>query len=204
MLELEISFISDLNPLLDLVEGCVKSIVLSCGSTLPSSYFDKEWPRITYSEAIETLREKKGTRIEWGDDLNTEQEKWLAERHFQSPLFVTRYPKKRKPFYMRQVLPSEAEEGKETVDCFDLLVPRIGELAGGSLREERLIGLESNMREKGLTQEDYEWYLDLRRFGSVPHGGFGLGWERLISWMSGAENVRECIAFPRATEGFKI
>lgn len=190
MLECEMSFVH-LNGVMDVVEGVVKAAAPT------KEGMDKEWPRIEYGQAVELLQEK-GESIEWGEDIKTDQEKLLCDI-LDGPVFVTRYPRKNKPFYMRPV------EGREDlVECFDLLVPRLGELAGGSMREERLDELVQSMDVKGLKKEDYEWYLDLRRYGSVPHGGFGLGWERLIAWVTGAENVRECIGFPRGTEGFKI
>lgn len=190
MLECELSF-CDLDQVMDVVEGLVRAAGEIVGKEMG------EWSRIEYGQAVKMLK-AKGEMIEWGEDIKTEQEKLLCDI-MGGPVFVGRYPKKSKPFYMRAV-----EGREEVVECFDLLVPRIGELAGGSMREERMEELVRNMEDKGLKKEEYEWYLDLRRYGSVPHGGFGLGWERLISWMTEAENVRECIAFPRGTEGFKI
>lgn len=221
MLEGELSFIEDLSSLLDVVEGCVRAaqrsaldVDVSFSPTLSTTADNRgehiqralkqSWPRVSYDEAIRLLNAHHGA-AEWGADLSTEQERWLAEQHFQSPVFVTDYPASLKPFYMRRNASSEQrQERQQTVACFDLLVPGVGELAGGSLREERMDVLLESMRAKGLDKEDYEWYLDLRKYGTVPHGGFGLGWERLISWMSGLDNVRECIAFPRAKEGFKV
>ena len=131
----------------------------------------------------------------WGAALQSEHERWLADVHARGPVFVTDYPAALKPFYMRLNAPDA--HGRETVACFDLLVPGLGELVGGSLREERVGLLEAALDRHGLDRKDYEWYLDLRKFGGAPHGGFGLGFERLISWMSGIESVRECIAMPR-------
>lgn len=215
MLEAELSFVDDLQGIVDVVEGCVRSAFQAAWDQCPDElqYFHKQqsrerqqlaatWPRICYDEAIELLQKHHGPTT-WGSDLATEQERWLAEEHFKGPVFVTDYPAALKPFYMRKNPASSSPRG-ETVACFDLLVPGVGELAGGSLREERLPELQEAMQLKGLDAVDYGWYLDLRRYGSAPHGGFGLGWERLISWISGQENVRECIAFPRAKEGFKI
>jgi asparaginyl-tRNA synthetase len=205
MLEAEVSFTRDLEDVMGVVEGCVKAAQGAAAASddikllRPDFQADsEEWPRITYTEAIRLLQEQAKLPIEWGQDLPTEHERWLAEKHFQSPVFVTDYPAKLKPFYMRL-----NEDGK-TVACFDLLVPKVGELAGGSLREERLDHLKQAMKAKGMPEAEYGWYLDLRRYGTVPHGGFGLGWERLVSYLTGLENVRECVAFPRSSEGWEI
>lgn len=166
----------------------------------------KPFTRITYTEAVETInqhanQEDFSTRAKWGVGLTTEHEKFLA-KHYGGPVFVTHYPASLKPFYM---LPSDAttnhsrdaESSGPTVACFDLLVPGLGELIGGSLREHRLEELQSAMKVAGLKEKDYEWYLDLRRYGTVPHGGWGMGWERYISWVTGIGNVRDVVAFPR-------
>ena len=160
---------------------------------------DEPFVRIQYKDAIKLLQDeiaKDRSRwqfpdVEFGTDLSTEHERWLAEEKFQSCVFVHNYPRKIKAFYMR-----DNEDG-ETVDSFDLLVPGIGELIGGSQREERLTNLQAKLVEFGLNPEDYWWYLDLRRFGSVPHAGYGLGFERLVCYVTGIENIREAIAFPR-------
>lgn len=160
---------------------------------------DEPFVRIQYKDAIKLLQDeiaKDRSRwqfpdVEFGTDLSTEHERWLAEEKFQSCVFVHNYPRKIKAFYMR-----DNEDG-ETVDSFDLLVPGIGELIGGSQREERLTNLQAKLAEFGLNPEDYWWYLDLRRFGSVPHSGYGLGFERLVCYVTGIENIREAIAFPR-------
>jgi asparaginyl-tRNA synthetase len=157
--------------------------------------------RITYTQAVELLNAHPaapGSGVQWGNGLGTEQEKWLAS-HFNGPVFVTHYPASLKPFYM---LPSNASENSHTetqptVACFDLLVPGMGELIGGSLREHRFDHLVEAVRRAGLDQEDYAWYLDLRRYGSIPHGGWGMGWERWLSWITGVSNVRDVVAFPR-------
>lgn len=129
--------------------------------------------------------------VDFGTDLQTEHERWLCEKKFQRATFVYNYPREIKAFYMR-----DNEDGK-TVAAMDLLVPGVGELIGGSQREERLGRLEAKLEEFGLDKEDYWWYLDLRRFGSVPHFGYGLGFERLVCYVTGVENIREAIAFPR-------
>jgi asparaginyl-tRNA synthetase len=157
--------------------------------------------RISYREAISILQEEiakdpskwQFPDVEFGTDLATEHERWLAETKFESAVFVYNYPKAIKAFYMRD----NDEDGGETVNAMDLLVPGVGELVGGSQREERLDVLEQKISDLGLSKEDYWWYLDLRRFGSVPHAGYGLGFERLVTYVCGIENIREAIAFPR-------
>ena len=150
---------------------------------------------VTYTEAVELL-EESGVEfefpVEWGVDLQSEHERYLCEKVFNGPVAVTDYPKGIKAFYMRL-----NDDGK-TVTAVDLLVPGIGELIGGSQREERLDVLVSRMREVGLEPEEYWWYVDLRKYGSVPHAGFGLGFERLVLYCTGMENIRDAIAFPRA------
>ena len=135
-------------------------------------------------------------KVEWGTDLQTEHERYLTEQIFKKPVFVTDYPKEIKAFYMRQ-----NEDGK-TVAAADMLVPGIGELIGGSQREERLDVLEARMKELGLNTADYDWYLDLRRYGSVKHAGYGLGFERLLMYVTGIPNIRDVIPFPRTCGGF--
>ncbi len=157
--------------------------------------------RISYREAIAFLQDEiakdpsqwQFPTVEFGTDLATEHERWLAETKFQTAVFVYNYPKAIKAFYMRD----NDEDGGETVLAMDLLVPGVGELVGGSQREERLDVLERKIEQLGLKVEDYWWYLDLRRFGSVPHSGYGLGFERLVTYVCGIENIREAIAFPR-------
>ena len=135
-------------------------------------------------------------KVSWGIDLQTEHERYLTEQVFKKPVFVTDYPKEIKAFYMRM-----NEDGK-TVAAADMLVPGIGELIGGSQREERLDVLLARLDELGLKREDYDWYLDLRRFGSVKHAGYGLGFERLLMYVTGIPNIRDVIAFPRTCGGF--
>lgn len=154
-----------------------------------------DFARITYTEAIDILQAAKDKEWEekpvWGMDLGSEHERWMAEEHFKRPLIVRNYPKDIKAFYMRM-----NEDGK-TVAAMDVLVPGVGELIGGSQREERLEFLEKRMKEMKLEPEHYSWYLDLRRYGSVVHSGFGLGFERLVCYATGVENIREAIPFPR-------
>ena len=135
-------------------------------------------------------------KVEWGTDIQTEHERFLTEQVFKKPVFVTDYPKEIKSFYMRQ-----NEDGR-TVAAADMLVPGIGELIGGSQREERYDVLVARMQELGMNLADYEWYLDLRRFGSVKHAGYGLGFERLLMYVTGIANIRDVLPFPRTCGGF--
>jgi asparaginyl-tRNA synthetase len=150
--------------------------------------------RLPYSEAVDILT-KSGQAFEfpvaWGSDLQSEHERYLTEKHFQKPVILYDYPQQIKAFYMRL-----NEDGK-TVRAMDVLVPRVGEIIGGSQREERLDVLERRMREHKLEPESYWWYLDLRRYGTVPHSGFGLGLERTIQFVTGMGNIRDVIPFPR-------
>ncbi|KAL2311171.1 hypothetical protein Nmel_002863, partial [Mimus melanotis] len=150
---------------------------------------------ISYSEAVEILKQAPQTftfKPEWGCDLQTEHEKYLVKHCGEVPVFVINYPYDLKPFYMR-----DNEDGPQhTVAAVDLLVPGVGELCGGSLREERLPFLESRLQRLGLT-DAYQWYLDLRKFGSVPHGGFGMGFERYLQYILGVDNIKDVIPFPR-------
>jgi asparaginyl-tRNA synthetase len=160
---------------------------------------DNEFQRLTYTEAIDILKNSNHNKkkkfkyiIEsWGADLQSEHERYLVEKHFKKPVILTDYPKEIKAFYMRQ-----NDDGK-TVRAMDILVPGIGELVGGSQREERLGHLEARMKEMNIPLEELYWYLDTRRFGTVPHAGFGLGFERLIMFVSGMGNIRDVIPFPR-------
>ena len=149
---------------------------------------------VTCGNGEEALRSAKKFEfdVKWGVDLQSEHERFLTEEHVGRPVIVTNYPRDIKAFYMRL-----NDDGK-TVAAVDLLVPGIGELIGGSQREERLDVLVSRMREVGLEPEEYWWYVDLRKYGSVPHAGFGLGFERLVLYCTGMENIRDAIAFPRA------
>jgi asparaginyl-tRNA synthetase len=132
--------------------------------------------------------------VEWGCDLQTEHERYLTEQVFKKPLFVTNYPKQIKAFYMRQ------NEDQKTVAAMDLLVPGVGEIIGGSQREERLDVLEQRMAEMGLNKEDYWWYLDIRKYGGVQHAGYGLGFERVIMYLTGMANIRDVVSFPRTVK----
>jgi asparaginyl-tRNA synthetase len=150
--------------------------------------------RLPYTEAIEMLQ-RSGKKFEfpisYGADLQTEHERYLTEEHFKTPVIVFNYPKEIKPFYMR------SNDDDKTVAAMDLLVPRVGELVGGSQREERLDRLEQRMQEAGMKRENYWWFLDMRRFGTVPHAGFGLGFERFLMTVTGVANIRDVIPFPR-------
>jgi asparaginyl-tRNA synthetase len=155
---------------------------------------NNEFARITYTEAIKLLEKTDQTfefPVEWGVDLQSEHERYLAEKLFKKPVIVTNYPKEIKAFYMR------LDEGEKTVSAMDILAPKIGEIIGGSQREERLDVLERRIEELNLNVEDIWWYLDLRRFGTVPHAGFGLGFERVVQFMTGMTNIRDVIPFPR-------
>jgi asparaginyl-tRNA synthetase len=155
----------------------------------------RDFAAVTYSEAVGLLQssgKKFEFPVEWGLDLQSEHERWLAETAFGgTPVFVTDYPKDIKAFYMR------LNDDGRTVAAMDLLVPGVGELIGGSQREERLDVLEGRLQAQGLDLAPYEWYLDLRRYGTVPHAGFGLGFERLVQYCTGVDNIRDTIAFPR-------
>ena len=210
MIEPEIAF-ADLRDDMDLAEGMVKSVIGYVMGKCPqdleflNSFVDNTlirrlnavkasaFDRLTYTEAIELLQ-NSGVAFEypvsWGCDLQTEHERWLAETHCGKPVFITDYPQEIKSFYMRQ-------NGDGTVAAMDLLVPGVGELIGGSQREERLELLEHRMTKLSLSPEDYGWYCDLRRFGGTPHAGFGLGFERLIMYLTGVQNIRDVIPFPR-------
>jgi asparaginyl-tRNA synthetase len=160
---------------------------------------NNKFERITYTEAIDILlqspaykKKKFQYEVKWGIDMQSEHERYLVEKHFKKPVIVTGYPAAIKAFYMRQ------NEDSKTVAAMDILVPGIGELVGGSQREERLERLEQRMREMHIPVEEMWWYLDTRRFGSVPHAGFGLGFERMMLFVTGMTNIRDVIAFPRA------
>ncbi|WP_431217845.1 asparagine--tRNA ligase [Puia sp. P3] len=160
---------------------------------------NNDFERITYTEAIDILlqspaykKKKFQYEVKWGIDMQSEHERYLVEKHFKKPVIVTGYPAAIKAFYMRQ-----NDDGK-TVAAMDILVPGIGEIVGGSQREERLERLEARMKDMHIPTEEMWWYLDTRRFGTVPHAGFGLGFERMMLFVTGMTNIRDVIAFPRA------
>jgi asparaginyl-tRNA synthetase len=218
MVEPEMAF-ADLESAMEnaeqMLKFVVKHVLENCQEDLSffGNFYDKglvarleklvsqPFARVSYRQAIEYLQEEiakdpskwQFPEVEFGTDLATEHERWLAETKFESAVFVYNYPKSIKAFYMRD----NDDDGGETVNAMDLLVPGVGELVGGSQREERLETLLAKMKEVDLDPEDYWWYLDLRRFGSVPHSGYGLGFERLVTYVCGIENIREAIAFPR-------
>ena len=163
---------------------------------------DNQFERITYTEAIQILldspayqKKKFKYEVAWGIDMQSEHERYLVEKHFKKPVIVTGYPAAIKAFYMR--LNDNCEEGKQTVAAMDILAPGIGEIVGGSQREERLEKLEQRMTDMHIPLEEMSWYLDTRRFGSVPHAGFGLGFERIVQFVTGMTNIRDVIAFAR-------
>jgi len=158
------------------------------------NFVNSDFAQVDYTDAITILQNCDATfenPVSWGIDLASEHERYLAEQHFKAPVVVKNYPKDIKAFYMRM-----NEDGK-TVAAMDVLAPGIGEIIGGSQREERLDMLDKRMDEMELKKEDYWWYRDLRRYGTVPHSGFGLGFERLIVYITGVQNVRDVIPFPR-------
>ena len=160
-----------------------------------NNIIDNQFERVTYTEAVALLKKadkKFEFPVEWGLDLQSEHERYLAEELFKKPAIVTDYPVEIKAFYMR------LNDDNKTVAAMDILAPKIGEIIGGSQREERLDILQRRLEQQGLSIEDYWWYLDLRRYGSVPHAGFGLGFERLVQFMTGMSNIRDVIPFPRA------
>ncbi|MCJ8304341.1 asparagine--tRNA ligase [Shewanella sp.] len=159
------------------------------------SFVTSDFAQVDYTDAVEILKncgKKFEYAVEWGIDLQSEHERYLAEEHFKAPVVVKNYPKDIKAFYMRL-----NDDGK-TVAAMDVLAPGIGEIIGGAQREERLDVLDARLKEMNLSKEDYWWYRDLRRYGTVPHAGFGLGFERLVSYVTGVANIRDVIPFPRA------
>lgn len=213
MIEPEIAF-ADLEDDMDLAQRMIKYVLEYILERCPgemeffNNFYDKglierlsmiinaDFAKVTYTEAIELLEKNKDQfqyPVYWGCDLQTEHERYLTEQVMKRPVFVTDYPKEIKAFYMRL-----NDDGK-TVAAVDLLVPGIGEIIGGSQREERLDVLQARMKEMGLHEEDYSWYLDLRRFGGAKHAGFGLGFERLIMYITGISNIRDVLPFPRTT-----
>ena len=213
MVEPEVAF-ADLEEIVDLSE---ELLVFICGRVLEECRPDLEvlggfaeadlagrletvrdlgLHKLEYAEAVEILQQADREwqyPVHFGADLQTEHERYLAEEQFQRPVAVLNYPGDIKPFYMH-----ENEDGR-TVAGFDVLLPQVGEIVGGSQREARLDVLLRRMKQTGVDPADYEWYLDLRRYGSAPHAGFGLGFERLVMFLAGVDNIRDAIPFPRAS-----
>lgn len=211
MIEPELAF-ADINDVMDTAEAMIKHVIDHVLNTIPeemeffNQWIDKglierlkhvlssKFERMTYTDAIKEL-EKVNDGFEypvsWGSDLQSEHEKYLTEEVVKGPLFVTDYPKEIKAFYMKL-----NDDGK-TVACCDMLVPGIGELIGGSQREERVDVLKKLMEEKGMNLEDYKWYIDLNRFGGCKHGGYGLGFERCVMYLTGMANIRDVLPYPR-------
>ena len=201
MIEPEIAF-ADVNEVMDLAESMVRAAVSSLGAasvvTLPPP--EKEFDRMSFTEALEMLRASGRTfehPVGWDYPLQTEHERYIAEEVVKGPVFVTHYPAQHKSFYMRSTRPPPGGQWDGTVECFDLLVPGVGEIIGGSAREENLEKLLKSMECHGLDPADYGNYLDIRRYGSVPHGGFGLGLERILMWALGVTNIRDVLPYPR-------
>lgn len=227
MIEAEVAFVDELNQVMTVAEEMIRSAVapllksdnkfakdllalnqdeeakkslkgrweMLAGSTEP-------WARVTYTEVINILQglHADNKKVfgglappQWGDDLASVHEKYLAAEHFKGPVFVTDYPSTIKPFYML----SNSSDGGKTVSCFDLIVPQIGELIGGSMRESSYEKLASSMTQRGMDLDDLKWYLKLRENGSFPHGGYGMGFERFIAFITGQENIRDVVGFPR-------
>ncbi len=211
MIEPEMAF-TDLNGDMDVAEAMIKFVLKAVMNRCPdeikffNSFVDKnlitrlehvassDFVRVSYTEAVKILEknnQKFDYPVKWGVDLQTEHERYLTEKIYQKPTFVTDYPKEIKAFYMR------LNDDHKTVAAADCLVPGVGEIIGGSQREERLDLLESRIRELGMNPEDYKRYLDLRRYGSCTHAGFGLGFERLVMYVTGVNNIRDVLPHPR-------
>ncbi|MGE5677720.1 MAG: asparagine--tRNA ligase [Pseudomonadota bacterium] len=214
MIEPEIAF-AELSDNMELAENMVKYIINYVLENAPEEmeFFNKfidntlldrlnnivnsDFGVVTYTEAVDILM-NSGVKFEypvkWGTDLQTEHERYLTEQVYKKPVFVTNYPKEIKAFYMR------INDDNKTVAAMDLLVPGVGEIIGGSQREERLDVLEKKMDEMGLNKEDYWWYLDIRKYGGVKHAGYGLGFERIIMYITGISNIRDVVPFPRTVK----
>ena len=211
MIEPEIAFADlgdDMQLAQDMIKYVIRDVLEKCPEDMKffNDFVDKglldrlnglvnsDFAHVTYTEAVKLLeqhRDKFEYPVFWGCDLQTEHERYLTEQIFKCPVFVTDYPKEIKAFYMRL-----NDDGK-TVAAMDMLVPGVGEIIGGSQREERFEVLTERMEQLGLKQEDYSWYLDLRRYGGTKHAGFGLGFERLIMYLTGISNIRDVLPFPR-------
>lgn len=217
MIEPEMAF-ADLADDMDVAEAMVKSVIAhvmeNCAEELEflNSFVDKgllerlknvaesDFVRLTYTEAVSILEKVKDTfeyPVYWGCDLQSEHERYLTEKVYKKPVFLTDYPKEIKAFYMR------LNDDKKTVAAADLLVPGIGELIGGSQREEREDVLIAKMKEMNIDPADYKWYLDLRRYGGTVHSGFGLGFERMIMYLTGIANIRDVLPFPRTVSNLE-
>lgn len=214
MVEAEVAFTESLHDVTSVAEAMIRAAVPtgSIAQDIISSIRDperkevvqrrwemietggKDWPRVEYTDAVKILQSEAGhlKPIRWGDDLASEHEKYLAGTVYKGPVFVTDYPVSLKPFYMKQ-----SANSHQTVACFDLLVPEFGELVGGSLREDNYDQLIANMEEANMNPSDMEWYTDLRKYGSFPHGGYGMGFERWVCYTCGVDNIRDAIGFPR-------
>ncbi|MDQ2086298.1 asparagine--tRNA ligase [Herbivorax sp. ANBcel31] len=211
MVEPEIAF-ADINDDMELAEDMLKYIIKYCMENAPEEmqFFNKfvdkglfdrlnnvvnsDFAKVTYTQAVDILlkdKDKFEYPVEWGCDLQTEHERYLTEKVFKKPVFVTDYPKDIKAFYMK------LNDDNKTVAAMDLLVPGVGEIIGGSQREERMDILEKRMNELNLNKEDYWWYMDIRKYGGTKHAGFGLGFERAIMYITGMSNIRDVISFPR-------
>ncbi len=218
MIEPEMAF-CDLEEDMDLAEELLKYLVgvarQDCAEDIElfAKFVDKnltktidsvlvsQFERITYEDAVGILQASKRPfeyEVSYGKDLQSEHERYLTEEHFEKPVIVYNYPKQIKPFYMR------LNDDDRTVAAMDILVPRIGEIVGGSQREERLETLQARMEEMEMPVKDYWWYLDSRRFGSVPHSGFGLGFERMLMFLTGITNIRDVIPFPRTPDNIEF
>lgn len=214
MVEPEIAF-ADLKDDMELAEDLLKYIINYVLENAPeeikffNDFVDKglidrlenivanDFGKVTYTEAVEILKKadvKFEFPVEWGIDLQTEHERYLTEQVFKKPVFVTDYPKDIKAFYMK------LNDDQKTVAAMDLLVPGIGEIIGGSQREDRLDILTNRIKEMGLKEEDYWWYLELRKYGGTRHAGFGLGFERCVMYLTGMANIRDVIPFPRTSK----
>ncbi len=214
MIEPEIAF-ADLNDDMALAEDMMKYLIGYCLENVPeeleflNKFVDKtlldrlnnivqsDFGHLTYTDAVKILEKNNSNfdyPVKWGVDLQTEHERYLTEKVFGKPVFLTDYPKDIKAFYMR------LNDDDKTVAAMDLLVPGVGEIIGGSQREERYDLLCQRMKEMGLAPEEYDWYLDLRKYGGTKHAGFGLGFERAVMYLTGMSNIRDVIPFPRTTK----
>ena len=218
MIEPEMAF-CDLEGNMEIAEAMVKYIIKTVLERCPqemaffNQFVDKgllerldnvlnnEFARVSYTEAVDILINSGAEfqyPVSWGCDLQTEHERYLTEQVYKRPVFVTDYPKEIKAFYMRE------NEDKKTVAAMDLLVPGVGEIIGGSQREERLEVLERRLDELNMDKEPYGWYLELRKYGGVPHSGYGLGFERIVMYLTGIANIRDVLPFPRTTGSIEM